>query len=444
MNARWVCVGLGLLGMVGAGATLSESRGAERPARPNIVVVVADDMGWRDTGYHGNRVVKTPHLDDMAAKGVQFDYFYPGQQMCSPGRFAILCGRNPFRTGLHHLGAMRPQEITLARALKSAGYKTGQFGKWHLGGGETSPAKVGFDRAIWAINYFDLGASLQVGDSKEKVALQGDTSVATMDLALQFVREHAAGPEPFFAYVCFGSPHSPHAAAEEFKALYADLPEKKQEYWGEVSGVDAAVGNLRKELRKLGIAENTLLWFTSDNGGITPESQDPSGKGKMTVGCRTQGLLEWPARVKTPVKTDVVCGHVDIYPTILELTGVTVPNQPVLDGVSLVPLLDGKLKVRSQPLGFLLWNGGGKGKQRAFADVDFVADVQGVWIDGPHKLIVEPKGVAVRLFDIYADPANATNLASKHPDIVARMTKALNEWRTAVRAGFDGKDYAKQ
>lgn len=416
----------------------------DKVSRPNIVIVVADDMGWRDTGYHGNLVVKTPNLDDMAAKGLQFDYFYPGQQMCSPGRFAIMCGRNPFRTGLHHLGAMRPQETTLAQALKTTGYKTGQFGKWHLGGNETSPAKMGFDKAIWAINFFDLGASLQVGDTKEKVLLKGETSVAAMDLALDFIREQAKGADPFFAYVCFGSPHSPHEAADDFKALYKDLPEKKQNYWGEVSGVDAAVGNLRAELKKLGIADNTLVWFTSDNGGITPESQDPSGKGKMSIGCRTQGLLEWPARLPAPQKTDVVCGHVDIYPTILDITGIKLPHQPVLDGVSLLPLIDGKMSVRPKPIGFLLWNGGGKGeKQKAFDKADFVADVQGVWIDGKYKLIIAPNSENVQLFDIYADQANKQNLASKLPDEVARMTRALNEWRVAVRAGFDGKDYAQ-
>ena len=426
---------------------------AEKPAaagKPNIVIVLADDMGWRDTGYHGNTVVKTPHLDDMASRGVQFDYFYPGQQMCSPGRFAIMTGRNPCRTGLHHLGAMRPQEITVARALKTAGYKTGQFGKWHLGGKETSPAKMGFDKAIWAINYFDLGASLQVGDTNEKIPLQGDTSVAVMGLALDWIREQAKGPDPFLAYVCFGSPHSPHMAAEEFKALYADLPEKKREYWGEVSGVDAAVGNLRAELRKLGLADNTLVWFTSDNGGITPESQDPAGKGKMSIGVRTQGLLEWPARVKRQIRTEVVCGHVDIYPTLLDLAGVTVPGQPPVDGVSLVPLLDGQMTARPKPLGFLLWNGKADGEFKA---ADFVSDTQGVWIDGQYKLVVGPdkKSSAptkenknsdrVRLFDIYADPAEKTNLADEQPGVVTPLQAALDAWRRDVRASYDGRDY---
>ena len=168
-------------------ATLLLSPWLASAAKPNIIVVIADDMGWRDTGYHGNPVVKTPHLDDMASKGLQFDFFYPGQQMCSPGRFATLCGRNPFRVGLHHLGAMRPQEITLAKALKTAGYRTGLFGKWHLGETETSPSRMGFDTAVWSHNFFDLGGKLQIGDTSQKVALEGDTSVACMNLALQFI-----------------------------------------------------------------------------------------------------------------------------------------------------------------------------------------------------------------------------------------------------------------
>ncbi|MBA4065640.1 MAG: hypothetical protein C0501_18375 [Isosphaera sp.] len=405
--------------------------------RPNVVIVLADDMGWRDTGYHGNTVVKTPHLDDMAAKGLRFDYFYPGQQMCSPGRFAIMCGRNPCRTGLHHLGAMRPQEVTLARLLKDAGYATAHFGKWHLGGQATAPHKVGFDQATWAINYYDLGAKLQKNDEKAAVELKGDTSVACMGLALDWVRERAKEPAPFFAYVCFGSPHSPHRAADEFKALYKDLPEGKQNYWGEVSGVDAAVGNLRAELRKLGIADNTLVWFTSDNGGITPESQDPSGKGKMTIGCRTQGLLEWPAVVTKPFATDLPCAHVDILPTTLAAAGVKYPDARPLDGVDLTPLVRGQgMKERGKPLGFMLWNGKG-----GFDAADFVKDVQGVWIDGSLKLIVEPTSGLAKLYDVHADPGHKTDLAGKMPEKVEAMRKALDEWRRGVRASFDGKDY---
>lgn len=423
-----------LLGVSCLGRSLG--REVAPDAKPNIVIVVADDMGWRDTGYRGNAVVKTPHLDDMAAKGIQFEYFYPGQQMCSPGRFAIMTGRNPCRTGLHHLGATRPEELFLPRVLKQAGYKSAHFGKWHLGAGKSSPVGMGFDQAHWTPNFFDLDAKFQINDTKTFVETKGESSIAVMDLALDYIRKQAKAPEPFLVQVCFGSPHAPHKAAEEFKALYKG--NKLADYWGEVSGLDAAVGNLRAELRKLSIADNTIVWFMSDNGGITPESQEPSGKGKLTVGCRTQGLLEWPARIKQHVKTDLVCGHIDLYPTLLEITGVKVEKQAVVDGVSLVPLIDGKMTERPRPIGFMLWNGKG-----GFDKADFIKDVQGVWIDGRYKLIVNPEDKGVALHDIYADPAHKTNLADKEPERVQKMRQALDDWRKSVRASFDGKGFAK-
>jgi arylsulfatase A-like enzyme len=427
-------------------AILLSSSSAFAAEKPNIVVVMADDLGWRDAGYHGNTVIKTPNLDDMAAKGVRFDYFYSAQQMCSPGRFALMTGRNPFRTGLHHLGSMRPQEVTIAEAVKSAGYKTAQFGKWHLGGGNSTPARQGFDKATWSINYYDLGAKLQVNDTQEKIELKGDTSVAAMDLALEWIREQAKGPAPFLAYVAFGSPHSPHRAAPEFKELYKGLAAGKIDFLGEVSGLDAAVGNLRAELRKLGIADNTIVWFASDNGGITPDSKDPAGRGKMQIGVRTQGLVEWPGRIKQPIKSDVVVTHADLYPTILDITGVSVPNQPPVDGVNLMPLFEGAMKERPKPLGFMLWN---EKKAAKFDKADFVADTQGIWIDGPYKLTLgaggkKDKNGPVQLVNIFADPAEKTNLAEKEPERVKTMTAALDAWRRDVRASFDGRDYKTQ
>ena len=411
-------------------------------AKPNIVLVVADDMGWRDTGYSGNPDIKTPNLDAMAKRGVRFDYFYAGQHICSPGRFAILTGRAPFRTGLDGLGSMRPEEITVAKALKTVGYHTAHFGKWHLGHTNTTPVKMGFDEAIWRLGTFDLGESLKVGDTKEMIPLKGDTSVAVMELALDFVRKQAAAEQPFFVQVCFGSPHEPHIAAEEFKALYKDLPENRRDFLGEVSGLDAAVGNLHAELKKLQVAENTIVWFTSDNGGITPQSKEPSGKGKTTIGARTVALLEWPGCVK-PQQTSMPCGHIDIYPTLLDVNGITMPNHPPVDGISLVPLLGGKMTERPKPMGFMLRRD--KIAQVKLEEVDFIGDTEGVWIDGKLRLVSHPaidnEPARLALYDIYADPAFQNDLAAKQPDDVIRMRKALDEWRTSVRASFEGKDY---
>jgi len=184
---KWILATLTLLlpGLGGLGRTAAPA------AKPNIVIVMADDMGWRDTGYRGNPIVKTPHLDDMASKGIQFEYFYPGQQMCTPGRFALMSGRNPCRTGLHHLGATRPEEIFLPRAIKQAGYKSAHFGKWHLGAGKSSPVGMGFDQAHWTPNYHDLDAKFQIDDTKTFVETKGDSSVAVMELALDYVRKQA-------------------------------------------------------------------------------------------------------------------------------------------------------------------------------------------------------------------------------------------------------------
>jgi arylsulfatase A-like enzyme len=413
---------------------------AEEP-RTNFVFVVADDMGWRDTSYQGSPHAKTPHLDAMASNGVRFDYFYPAQQMCSPGRFAIMTGRNPCRTGLPALGAMRVQEKTIPMALKPLGYGTGHFGKWHLGGKETRPDKMGFDLAIWKINYFDLGATLERSDGQPAVKLEGDTSVATMKLAQEFIRKQVEAKKPFFVQVCFGSPHAPHQATDEFKAIYKDLPKGQQDFYGEISGVDAAVGNLRAELQKLGVAGNTLVWFVSDNGGITPNSQDPAGKGKMNVGVRTVSTLEWPDRIKQPIRTTVPCMHQDMYPTVLEITGAKVAHQPPLDGISLLSLFQGKMQDRPRPMGFMHYQGGMKGN---FDKADFTTDTQGVWIDGRYKLIVASKGKGVELYDIVADQPHKKNLAAAMPEVVEKMRKDLDAWRTSVRASYDGKDYAKK
>jgi arylsulfatase A-like enzyme len=279
-----------------------------------------------------------------------------------------------------------------------------------------------------------------------------------MDLAIDWLKQPAADKAPFFVQVCFGSPHSPHQAAEEFKALYADLPEKQRDFYGEISGVDAAVGRLRKALRDLGAADDTFLWFCSDNGGITPLSLDPTGKGKMSIGNRTAAVLEWPGRIRSPLRTAVPAVHMDVYPTVLDIVGVTMPNQPVLDGTSLLPLLEGKATARTKPLGFLLRQGPGnadgqvkkKGGDGGGLDrTDFVKHTQGVWIDGRLKLIVGPAkedgspGPA-RLYDIYDDPAHQSDLAEKRPEDVTRMRTALDAWRQDVRASYDGRDFAEK
>jgi arylsulfatase A-like enzyme len=424
-------------------AAANTSDGAS-PSKPNIIFVVADDMGFKDTGYSGNPIAKTPHLDRMAAEGLRFDYFYSAHGTCSPGRMAILTGRTPLRARMvTTIGPMQAGEVTVAAALKTIGYETAHFGKWGLGREDTHPLKVGFDEAVWSKNYYDLGAAFFIGDSDKRdempVKTTGETSLAIMEVALDFIGKRAKRDQPFFAQICFGSPHAPHQAAEEFKRLYPDLPENERNLWGEISGLDAAVGKLREELRHLNIADNTLLWFVSDNGGISGTSGIEK---KGRIGTRTVGLLEWPRKIPKPMQTDVPVCHIDMYPTVLDIVGVTMQHQPVIDGISLLPLFEGRMESRPKPLGFI--SGGYADKE----DPTLCDFNNAAWIDGRHMLRFDPptkqrKTESIALYDIRTDPAQESNIANQHPHEVQRMLKELAAWRESVKTSFAGKDYIR-
>ena len=412
-------------------------------SKPNIIFVVADDMGHWDTGYNGNTVVKTPHLDQMAAAGLTFESFYSAHGTCSPGRMSILTGRSPMRSRMvTTVGPMREGEVTVAAALKTAGYETAHFGKWGVGRRGTHPMKVGFDEAVWTKGFYENGVAFFVGDSDKRderpVQTTGESSIATVDEALKFIEKRAVRKQPFFAQISFGSPHGPHIATEEFKKLYPDLPEKEQHLWGEISGLDAAVGKLRQALRDLDIADNTLLWFVSDNGGVSPNSRNER-KGK--IGGRTIGLLEWPAKVPEARKTDIAVCHVDMYPTVLDIVGITIEHQPVLDGISILPLIEGKMEKRPKPLGFASGHFAKRGDRESGCEFSYA-----VWLDGQHMLRLSPANKkrekeSSKLFDVVADPAQEKDLAAQQPDKVQAMRKELDKWLASVKASFNGNDY---
>jgi arylsulfatase A-like enzyme len=425
-------------------ASIAALNAVEPISKPNIIFVVADDMGFKDTGYSGNTIVKTPHLDLMAAEGLRFDNFYSAAGTCSPGRMAILTGRTPMRARMTTtVGAMQEGEVTVAAALKTAGYETGHFGKWGLGREGTHPLKVGFDEAVWSKNYYDLGATFYVGDSDKRdeapVKTTGDTSVAIMDIALDVVGKRAQSKKPFFAQICVGSPHAPHQAAEEFKKLYPDLPEDQQNLWGEISGLDAAVGKLRAELKRLNIADNTLLWFVSDNGGISHTS---GIERKGGIGARTIGLLEWPRKMPKPKRSAIPICHVDMYPTVLDIAGVTMKHQPVIDGISLLPLFEGRMENRPKSLGFISGRYASK-EDPTLCEFEVVA-----WIEGRYMLRIgfpnkRRKTENVTLYEFQTDLEQKTNIADQHPQDMERMLKDIAAWQESVRSSFAGKDYIR-
>ena len=247
--------------------------------KPNFVLVMADDQGWGDMSYYGHPFVKTPNFDEMARSSLRFDRFYSAAPNCSPTRASVLTGRNPVRVNvLNHGRPMRPQDTTIAEALKTVGYATGHFGKWHVGSCQpkspVNPTRSGFDTWLSTPNFFDLDPVMSRNGIAEQ--MKGESSMIIVDAALEFIREHSDEGIPFLSIIWFGSPHGPFHAMGNDQQLYQG--EEMAGYYREITAMDRAFGKLRNEIRKLEIHENTLLWYCSDNGGLNTETSGGRAK----------------------------------------------------------------------------------------------------------------------------------------------------------------------
>jgi arylsulfatase A-like enzyme len=449
---------------------------------PNIVLVMADDQGWGDMGYNGHPHIKTPNFDAMAKAGVRFDQFHAAAPVCSPTRGSVMTGRTPNRYGVFSWGhPIRPQEITVAEALKPAGYRTGHFGKWHLGSVQkasaVSPGACGFDHWVSAPNFFDLDPILSVNGKATQ--FKGDSSDVTAAVAIDYIRDCAKEKKPFLAVVWFGSPHAPHKALEADAALYEGLPKAQQHFYGEITAMDRAFGRLRDELRALDIERDTVLWYCSDNGAL-PKIGSSGGrrgnKGKIYEGgLLVPALLEWPAQFTEPKVVNLPCVTSDILPTLLDIVDAKAEKAPPLDGISLLPLLKGEVKKRTQPMGF--WDSGMKGigtpsdvwmsdllaaqargeepndPLRLAADAGKIGELvplnkfpgHSAWLDWPWKLHrIENKktgDVDWELYDLSADPDESRVLFAEQPERVPQMQEALENWLESVARSLNGEDY---
>lgn len=426
-----------LLRMAGAIPLLAAATTAQ--ARPNVVLVMTDDQGWGQTGYNGNPVLQTPNLDALAKNGVRFDRFYAGGPVCSPTRATVLTGRAHDRGGvLDHGYSMHPAERTLAQVLRENGYRTGHFGKWHLGGirgpgvpviaeDNLNPGAFGFDRWISETNYFDMNPML--GHQGEIKTHRGDSSEVIVDLALGFIRESASQGTPFLAVIWAGSPHGPFLASAEDGAPFKDLDEKSRHHYGELVAFDRSIGTLRQGLRDLGLEKDTILWFCSDNGGLAGIQPSSTGglrghKGSLWEGgIRVPGLVEWPGKLN-PTVTELPASTLDILPTLLEWLELPAGSvtRPI-DGISLAPLLAQGTVQRPKPIPFRFRGAG-------------------ALIDNRFKLVGQgPDRDRFELFDLAADPGEKTNVASQHPDVFSRLVSLYQSWSASVVASQKGADY---
>ncbi len=418
--------------------TSSTFVGAE--SRPHIVLVMADDMGWGQTGYYDHPVLKTPHLDAMAANGLRFDRFYAGAPNCSPTRATVITGRSNDRTGvLNHGYPLRLQERTVAQALRGAGYATAHFGKWHLNGMQgpgapilasdaRHPGVFGFEEWISVTNYFDRNPLLS--REGEVVEFAGDSSEIIVSQALEFIRRQVGAELPSFSVIWYGTPHSPWGASDSDAAHFSQLDKSSQEHYGELVAMDRSLGSLREGLRDLDIAENTLIWFCSDNGGlpkIEPETVGGLRGFKSTVyegGLRVPAIVEWPAAITQPRVTDFPAVTMDIFPTLANVAGLPddVMQQPQ-DGISLRRLFTEELPRREQP-------------------IPFRHQGRGALIDNEFKLVtLDTSTDDFALYNLADDPRERTDVSEQFPEVNQRLRTAFDAWNDSVERSTAGRDY---
>ncbi|MFC1712855.1 sulfatase [Candidatus Poribacteria bacterium] len=452
----------------------------ERADNPNIILCMTDDQGWGDTGYNEHPILKTPNLDRMANEGIQFNRFYSGAPVCSPTRGSCLTGRHPYRYGIFFAneGHMKREEITLAEVLKAQGYITGHFGKWHLGtlttkikdsnrgrpGDDTHyspPWENGFDVCFsteakvptwdpmrkptdkvpnWGWEYLkqddpavEYGTHYWDGpDSIVTDNLSGDDSRIIMDRAIPFIEGATAKRQPFFAVIWFHAPHLPVVTGAEYARSYGEFELYKRNYYGCITAMDAQMGRLLAKLEELGAANNTMLWFCSDNG---PEGKADSAPGSAGIlrgrkrslyegGVRVPGLLIWPDRIAASQMVNIPCVTSDYFPTVMDVLGYRLPAAETrpYDGISLLPLIDGQMTERPRPIGF---------ESRRQVSLT----------DNRYKIYSPDDGETFELYDLIEDPSEENDLAVEKPDIVSRMSGLLNQWRQSCLESNQGRDY---
>lgn len=414
-------------------------------APPNVLLIITDDQGYGDFSIHGNPHVQTPHIDRLGNDGVRFERFFVNS-FCAPTRAALLTGRWPVRTGVHGVThnkeAMKPSEVTLAEALCSGGYRTACIGKWHNGeqfpftpSGQGFEHVFGFNNGHWN-NYFD--ATLLRGSQHEKTT--GYITDVLTDEAMQFIT--AKQKEPFFCYLAYNAPHSPYQVPDKYfdKFKAKGFEDNVAAFYGMCENIDDNVGRLLAHLDTLKLAENTVVLFLTDNGGTAGVKTFNAGMrgGKTSVhegGTRVPLFIRWPAGKWEPHVVKNIASHIDVLPTLLDLCGVSRPDGPKIDGVSLRPLLENKSS-ETWPERVLFTHN----------PINETNKYPGAVRTQHHRLVREIKGSAGgskakandasatpwQLYDMEADPAQAKDIAAEQPDLVNELAAKYDAWFTDI------------
>jgi arylsulfatase A len=444
--------------------------------KPNIIVIYCDDLGYGDLGCYGNRVIRTPHIDAMAGEGMRFTEYYACSAVCAPSRAGLLTGRYPFRTGI--IGNVYPEkepaarilarkfgsalkglgvldiredytargisrhEITLAEGLKKAGYRTGMVGKWHLGDyskqPEFNPLRHGFD-CYFGVPHSNDMVPCPLFRNEEMLEADIGTNQARLTgmytkEALNFIDE--SGGAPFFLYLAHTFPHQPLYASERFEkqsmaGLYGDVVEE----------IDWSVGEIEKHLREKGLADNTLIVFTSDNGPWY-EGSPGSFRGRKGQsyegGFRAPFIVKWPGRIPANRTSTIPIMNLDLYPTFFHLAGVSLPGDRIIDGKNIFDIFSGRQQNPPHEAIYFyhydLLEGIRMGQWKYFDKIN-----RYVWPIAMDAAPV-PEALGGRqmgsrwplLYDLKNDPGESYNVINTYPDIAAELKAAMETWERSA------------
>lgn len=417
---------------------------AEKPT--NVVIFLADDLGYGDLACYGNPVIKTPNLDKFATQGLKLTQCYSASAVCSPSRSAIMTGRTPYRNGVFtwipqdRLPFLRTSEITSAKLLKAKGYDTAHVGKWHLNGyfnkpQHPQPNDHGFN--YWFSTQNNAAPSHKnpvnfVRNGQPVGPLEGFSAPIVADEAIKWLKTERDPKKPFFLYVCTHEPHQPIESDPKFQEIYGDIENADvRQHHGNVTQMDYAFGQLMKTLDELQLTDNTFVTFTADNG---PEGNGGEGRNRGSTGglrgrkrdvyeggIRVPGIIRWPGHVKPGTVNDSPVIGSDLFVTTCEIAGVETPKDRILDGGSLLPLLkNGTAVTRSNPL---YWR-----------CVIARTDIKTAMRIGDWKIVSTEDLSRMELYNLKEDPKETTDLAKSNPDKFAEMKSALIALNTEIEA----------
>ena len=455
--------------------------------RPNIIVILCDDLGYGDLACYGHPHIKTPNLDRMAADGVRFTSCYSAAPVCSPSRVGLLTGRSPNRAGVYdwippakpgtkkagnrHLVHMRAEEMTLAKMLKTAGYETCVSGKWHCNAmfnssAQAQPNDAGFDH--WFATQNNASPShanpvnyVRNGEPVGKI--EGYSCQIATDEALKWMANRGGeGQAPFFVFLPFHEPHEPVASPEALVKGYADVAKTREEaeYFANVENVDAAVGRILKSLKDSGKDKNTLVIFTSDNGPETLRRYRGAGRsyGRPTplrgmklwtteAGFRVVGIAKWPGRIASGQVVDTPVSSLDFFPIFCGFAGQPVPGN--LDGANSWAAFNGKSVDRKKPLVWGYFNAINEhrvamrhGDWKVLAKLDGGSFGKLTNVNSANAAAVRGAELTdIEIYNVVSDISEQDNLASKKPEKLAELTEILNRsWAELVADSHVWKD----